>query len=98
MLVKAELGHLLLEGLKYGFKPTGDACARISRVRRGAIGHSATRFGAAHRAVKQVVHSVPTTVCVEFLSEKCRGVTKDPMHAFLSIAILTGLRFRAPHR
>eukprot|EP00964_Phaeocystis_antarctica_P139530 scaffold104315_cov75-Phaeocystis_antarctica.AAC.1 len=54
------------------------------------------RFGAAHRAVKQAVHSVPTTVSVEFLSEKCRGSTSDPMDAFFSIAILTGLRSRAP--
>ena len=51
---------------------------------------SAARFGAAHRAVKQAVHSVPTTVCVEFLSEKCRGSTSDPMDAFFLMAILTG--------
>ena len=53
---------------------------------------SAERFGAARCAVKQAMHSVPTTVCVEFLSEKCRGFTSDPMDAFFSIAILTGLR------
>ena len=53
---------------------------------------SAARLGAAHRAVKQAVHSVPTTVSVEFLSEKCQGSTSDPMDAFFSIAILTGLR------
>eukprot|EP00964_Phaeocystis_antarctica_P101709 scaffold67196_cov69-Phaeocystis_antarctica.AAC.2 len=67
----------------------GDARARISRV--VPLG-SAARFGAAHRAVRQAVHSVPTTVCVEFLSEKCRGSTSDPMDAFFPIAILTGLR------
>ena len=53
---------------------------------------SVARFEAAHHAIKQAVHLVPTTVCVEFLSEKCRGSTSDPMDAFLSIAILTGLR------
>eukprot|EP00964_Phaeocystis_antarctica_P095048 scaffold61628_cov74-Phaeocystis_antarctica.AAC.4 len=52
---------------------------------------SAARFGAAHRAVKQGVHSMPTTVCVEFLSEKCRGSTSNPIDAFFPIAILTGL-------
>ena len=53
---------------------------------------SAARFGAAHRAFNQAVHSVPTTACAELLSEKCRGSTSDPMDAFFSIAILTGLR------
>ena len=53
---------------------------------------SVARFEAAHHAIKQAVHLVPTTVCVEFLSEKCRGSTSDPMDAFFSIAILTGLR------
>ena len=53
---------------------------------------SAARFGAAQRAVKQGVHSRPTTVCVEFLSEKCRGSTSNPIDAFFSVAILTGLR------
>ena len=71
----------------------GHARAQISRP--VPLGNEA-RVGAAHRAVKQAVHSVPTTVCVEFLSEKCRGSTSDPMDEFFSTAILTGLRSSAP--
>ena len=71
----------------------GAARAQISRV--VPLG-SAARFGAAHRAVNQAMHSMPTTVCVEFLSEKCRGFTSDPMDAFFSIAIPHGPASRAP--
>ena len=55
----------------------------------------AARVGATHRADKQDAHSVPTTVRVKFLSEKCRGSTSEPMDDFFSNAILAGLRSRA---